>query len=233
MKTQFTLTILAFCLSISATAQTITHKRNIAPFAEISLRVPANLHFVQGDENSVEINASQRTLDKLIVEVNDGKLVLRFSFEDQWINDFKPGPIGITVVSPKMYGLSVLGSGNIYARDFETHTLEVNIAGSGDIHLEGLQCDQLNATITGSGDVLFEGPSTGKQIKVLIAGSGDVKAGKFASEAAHIKIAGSGDCEIAVSQYLDVNIYGSGDVTYEGNPSIKSNIAGSGRVSKK
>lgn len=234
MKTMLSIMILFCCFVYHAKAQEITHQRNTAPFTDISLRVPANLYVQQGNEHTIEIKATQSTLDKLIVEVTENKLVLRFSFEDRWINDFNPGPIDIRVVTPSIYGLSVMGSGNIYAqKSIDTHTLELNIAGSGDIHLEELHCDQTEATITGSGDVVFDGPSSGKQIKILVAGSGDVKASLFEVESAFIKIAGSGDCEVAVSQYLDVNIYGSGDVDYRGDPRVKSNIAGSGRVSKK
>jgi hypothetical protein len=234
MKTFLTILILALCWTNSTMAQETAHKRTTAPFTDISLRVPANLYVVQGDEHSVEIKAAQRTIDKLMVEVTEGKLILRFSFEDRWFNNFTPGPIDIYVVTPTLYALSVQGSGNIYAqKPINTHTLELNIAGSGDIHLAGITCDKVDATITGSGDILFDEPSSGKQIKILIAGSGDVKANHFEAETAYIKIAGSGDSEVTVSQYLDVSIYGSGDVEYHGNPAIHTNIAGSGRISRK
>lgn len=234
MKTILLFIVISALICNLGNAQNRTEKRNTNPFTDVSLRVSANLYIEQGDEHSIEITASERTLDKIIVEVNEGKLIIRFSFEDRWINDFNPGPIDIRVVTKNIYLLSLQGSGNIYVeKPIETHTLELNVSGSGDIKLSGVKCDKIDATITGSGDIVFDGHSAGKQIEILIAGSGDVKASEFEAEAAYIKIAGSGDSEVSASHFLDVSIYGSGNVRYNGDPSIKQQISGSGRVSKK
>lgn len=222
-------------LSINwANAQTRTEKRSTNPFSAVSLRVAADLYIEQGDENSIEITASDETLDKIIVEVNDDKLIIRFSFEDRWISDFKPSKMEIHVVTKTIYELSVQGSGNIYAENpIETHTLDLNIAGSGDIKLAAVKSDKIDATVTGSGDIIFNGESEGREIEILVAGSGDVIASDFAAEVAYIKIAGSGNCEVNASKFLEVNVYGSGDVKYIGEPDIKSSIAGSGRIYQK
>ncbi|MFA9390738.1 MAG: head GIN domain-containing protein [Prolixibacteraceae bacterium] len=234
MKQIFIFILLAVFTTAWANAQNKTEKRSTNPFSEISLRVDAMLYIEQGDEHSITITANDQTLDKIIVEVNDGKLVIRFGFEDRWMSNFKPGKIEIHVVAKNIYNLSVQGSGNIYAeKELESHTLEINIAGSGDIKLNNLKCDKVDATITGSGDIVIEGESKGREIEILIAGSGDVMTSAFEAEVAYVKIAGSGDCEVNASQFLEVNIYGSGDVKYTGAPSIKSQIAGSGSVYQK
>ena len=229
---------LIICISLLglgfAKAETKTEKRNTNPFSEISLRVAANLNVIQGSEHSVEITANERTLDKIIVEINNNKLVIRFSFEDRWMSDFKPGSIEINVVTPDINMLSLQGSGNIYAEDkIETHSLDLNIEGFGDIKLSNVKCDRIEADIAGSGDIILSGKSKIREIEIDIAGSGDVIAYQLETENAYVNIAGSGDCEINVETYLDVKIFGSGDVTYKGNPQINSNVAGSGHVHKK
>lgn len=225
--------ILVSTLGISR-AEERTEKRNTNPFSEVSLRVNADLYIEQGDEQSVQITASDEALNKIIVEVNDDKLIIRFSWEDMLFHDFNPGHMEIRVVTKNIYALTVQGSGTIYAeKPIETHSLELNIAGSGDIKLSQVNCDKIDATVTGSGDIVIDGPSKGREIEILIAGSGDVEAADFESEVAYVKIAGSGDCDVNVSEFLDVNIYGSGDVKYQGEPNIKSKVAGSGRVYKK
>ena len=234
MKQILLLVILSVFTVSWATAETRTEKRNTNPFSEVSLRVSADLYIEQGDEHSIEITANDETLRKIIVEVNDDKLVIRFSWEDLLFKDFKPGHMEIHVVTKNIYGLNVQGSGNIYSeKPIATQSLELNIAGSGDIKMGSIACDKIDATITGSGDIVFEGASKGREIEILIAGSGDVVASDFETETAYIKIAGSGDSEVNASDFLDVSIYGSGDVKYVGQPSIKSHIAGSGRVFQK
>ena len=217
-----------------ATAEERTEKRNTNPFSEVSLRVSADLFIEQGDEYSVQITAKEETLQKIIVEVNDDKLIIRFSWEDILFKDFHPGHMEIHVVTKNIYGLSVQGSGNIYAtKPIETHTLELNIAGSGDIKLTSVNCDKIDASVAGSGDIVFDGESKGREIEINIAGSGDVKAADFKAEAAYVKIAGSGDCEVNSSDFIDISIYGSGDVRYIGEPNVKSKVAGSGRIYQK
>lgn len=234
MKQILLITILSVLSFGWAKAETRTEKRNTNPFSEVSLRVNADLFIEQGDEHSIEITASDEALRKIIVEVDDDKLVIRFSWEDILFKDFKPGHMEIHVVMKNVYGLSVQGSGNIYAENpIETHTLELNIAGSGDIKMGNVHCDKIDADIAGSGDIVFDGDSEGREIEIMIAGSGDVVASDFKAEAAYVKIAGSGDSEVNASEYLDVSIYGSGDVRYVGEPSVKSHVAGSGRIYQK
>ena len=230
--------ILIFCICLFASnsfaSEIETEKRETDPFSEISLRVSANLYIEQGDEHSISISANQKTLDKIIVEINNGKMIVRFSWEDRLFNDFKPGKIDIHVSTKTIKKLSIQGSGNIIAENpFTSRNLHLNISGSGDIKLASFSCERIEANISGSGDIILEGNSSGKEIDITIAGSGDVFASDFEAEAAYVKIAGSGDCEINVSNYLDVAIYGSGDVVYKGEPSLKEKIAGSGRIHRK
>lgn len=234
MKYFLLLTCIIVLSIVTAKAETKTEKREINPFTNISLRVAGNLYLEQGEEHSISITANERTLDKIIIEINNGKLVIKFSIEDRWFNNFRPGPIDIHVVTKDIDLLSIQGSGNIYAeKAIRTHYLNLNIAGSGDIKLSRTKCERVKASISGSGDIILAGKSTGSEIDINIAGSGDVIANQFEAEAGYIRIAGSGNCEVYVTKHLEVSIFGSGDVIYKGDPIIKENIAGSGSTYKR
>jgi hypothetical protein len=220
-------------LAITLNAQVRTEKRNTDPFTEISLRIKADLFYVHGNEHSIEITGDDRTMDKVIAEVDGRKLIIHFSLEDRWLNSFTPEKLKIIVVSPEINGLSVLGSGNIIAeKPIETRNLELTIAGSGDIRLNQISCQYIETNISGSGNLMLSEPSTTKEIKINIAGSGDLFTPNLSSEAAYILIAGSGDCELAVSSYLDAKIFGSGNINYIGEPTLKTTVAGSGKIRK-
>jgi hypothetical protein len=220
-------------LALALAAQERTEKRATNPFSEISLRINADLYYVQGSEHSIEITGDDRTMDKVIVEVDGRKLIVHFSFEDQWLRNFTPSKLKIVVVSPEISGLSVIGSGNIFAeKPLNTANLELTIAGSGDIRLNQIKSDYVSANISGSGDLVISETSTTKEIKVNIAGSGDLITPNLSTDAAYIMIAGSGDCEINVSTLLDAKIFGSGDIRYKGEPTLKTTVAGSGRIRK-
>lgn len=232
---KFLLILLASTMLVNlAKAESRTERREANPFTQLSLRVAANLYIEQGDEHSIEVTANERTLDKLIVEVEQGKMIIRFSLEDRLFADFKAGPIEIHVVTKDIHKLSIQGSGNIYAENLiDTYNLELNISGAGDIKLSKVKAEKIEALIAGSGDIVLSGNSKGRELDIDIAGSGDVVAYQYEAESAYVRIAGSGDCEINVTDFLDVKIVGSGDVLYKGDPSIKSQITGSGKINSR
>lgn len=206
-------------------------KRVLSPFEYISLRISADMQVEQGEKHYIEVSASQTTIDKIIIEVINHKLIIRFSWEDMLFRNFNPGPVHIKVVSPRIEELSLQGSGNIFSdSDIETPRMELNVAGSGDIQLANLNCELLEVNISGSGDVVLSNKKQTRETKENIAGSGDLKAYQFKTEAAFIRIAGSGNCDLYVTDYLNARILGSGSLAYKGEPQIDSNISGSGSI---
>jgi hypothetical protein len=233
MKKVFVLTALIVLFSQLANAHDESEKRELSPFREVSLRISANLYVEQGDHSQIEMIADQETLDKIIVEVIDHKLIIRFSFEDMWFNGFNPGHVTLKIVTPDIESLSVAGSGNIIAeKPIESRVIELFIAGSGDIKIANLKCERIEAEITGSGDIIVSGEEPAREIELKIAGSGNLKANQLKAEYGKIWIAGSGSCDVSVSHLLDAKILGSGDIRYEGTPTINSMISGSGRIHK-
>lgn len=218
-------------IAVSAFAQERTEKRETNPFTQISLRINADLYYIEGKEHSIEISGDSPTINKVLVEVSGQKLIVRFSLEDQWLGGFSNPKLKIKVTSPSVSAFFIQGSGNIIAeKPIETHFFEMNIAGSGNIKMNKLNCDRIECTVSGSGDVMIDEQSAGKDLKVNIAGSGDFKAPLLKVDSAYILIAGSGDCDLSVSNYLDAKIFGSGDIRYRGAPQLNSTITGSGKV---
>jgi hypothetical protein len=226
--------LLIFILSLGLVLKANeTEKRELRPFREVSLRLSANLYIEQGDNYQIEINADGETLDRIIVEVVDHKLIIRFSFEDMFFHGFNPGHITLKVTTPTIDMLSVTGSGNIIAeKPIDTRVIELFIAGSGDIKIADLKCERLEAEINGSGDIIVSGKPA-HEIDFIIAGSGNLLADQLEAEYGKIRIAGSGNCDVNVSNFLEAKIFGSGDIRYSGNPKIDSMVSGSGRIRKR
>lgn len=221
--------ISAFAFGIKA--QTVTDNRKLSYFDEISLRVSADLYVEQGEDARISIETDQETLDKLIVEVVNNKLVIRFSIGDRLFSNFTAGDMKLKLVAPKIDLLSIQGSGSIFTdKPITAEILDLNIAGSGDIKLADVRCDRLEASINGSGDIVVSGQDKIKETKVTIAGSGNYKGYQLISEYVSVKIAGSGDCDVHATELLEVKIMGSGDVTYKGPAAVDASISGSGEI---
>ena len=207
-----------------------SQKREVSAFTEISLRIGANVHLKQGESQSVEVKCSESTLAKLITEVSDRKLVIRYP-NDSWFSKWNPGPVDIYVTMPQIDALVISGSGSIFSEGkIESRILDASISGSGDIKLVNLKAEKVSATLSGSGNIHLFGKQNASELKVAISGSGNVKAIEFPADKVDVKISGSGNCWVNSIKNLVVKLAGSGNVVYRGNPSVDSSIAGSGKV---
>ena len=205
--------------------------RKVDPFNEISLRIGATVHLEQGPQKDIEIVAKPSTLEELITEVKDGKLIIRFPNKKYFWSTFQPGDITIYITTPEIKGLGISGSGDIIADDgIKTKILDMAISGSGNIRLSDLSAERVKSAISGSGDIVVSGKTTAQDLSVSISGSGNFKGLDYSAEDVTVKIAGSGNAGVEATKNLYIRLAGSGNVTYKGNPMIDQSIAGSGSV---
>ena len=222
--------LIAFILTgiqVQAEEQT----RKVDPFTEISLRIGAKVHLEQGAKQNLEIVAKSSTLDEIVTEVKDGKLIIRFPNKDYFWKTFQPGEITIYITTPEINGLGISGSGDIIAEnELKTKILDLGVSGSGNIRLSELSAERVKAAISGSGDIVLAGKTPAQDLSVAISGSGNFKGLDFSAADVSIKIAGSGNVDVEANKNLYVRLAGSGNVTYKGKPMIDQSIAGSGKV---
>jgi hypothetical protein len=232
MKTKLAAAIILFVFILSGVqVRADEQNRKVDPFTEISLRIGAKLHLEQGAKQNLEIVAKASTLDEIITEVKDGKLIIRFPNKDFFWKTFQPGEITIYITTPEINGLGISGSGDIIAEDeIKTKILDLGVSGSGNIKLMELSAERVKAAISGSGDIVLAGKSPAQDLSVAISGSGNLKGMDYSAEDVSVKIAGSGNVDIEAKRNLYVRLAGSGNVNYRGKPMIDQSIAGSGKV---
>jgi hypothetical protein len=232
MKTKLASAIFLFAfiligIKVHADEQT----RKVDSFDEISLRIGANVYLKQGETQSLQIVAKSSTLDEIITEVKDGKLIIRFPNKDFLWKTFQPGTITINITVPEINGLAVSGSGDIIAEgEIKTKALDLAVSGSGNIKLSELSAERVKSAISGSGDIVVAGKTTAQDLSIAISGSGNFKGLDYSSEDVSVKVAGSGNVGIEAKNNLYIRVAGSGNVTYKGRPQIDQSIAGSGSV---
>jgi hypothetical protein len=232
MKTKLvsTLFLFAFFLSVLQ-VKADEQNRKVDPFTEISLRISANVYLEQGPKQNMEIVAKSSTLDEIITEVKDGKLIIRFPNKDFFWKTFQPGEITIHITVPEINGLGISGSGDIIAEgEIKTKSIEMAVSGSGNIKLSELNAERVKSAISGSGDIVVAGKSAAQDLSVTISGSGNFKGLNYSADDVSVKIAGSGNVGIEAIKNLYVRLAGSGNVSYKGKPMIDQSIAGSGSV---
>jgi hypothetical protein len=205
--------------------------RKVDQFNEISLRIGATIHLEQGQKTNLEIVAKPSTLDEIITEVKDGKLIVRFPNKNYLWKTFQPGEITIYITTPDIAGLGISGSGDIIAEnEIKSKSIDLAVSGSGNIKLSELNAERVKTAISGSGDIVLTGKNPAQDLSVVISGSGNLKGLDYSADDVSVKIAGSGNASIGANKNLFIRLAGSGNVTYKGKPLVDQSIAGSGSV---
>lgn len=205
--------------------------RKVDAFTEISLRIGATVHLEQGKDQNLEIVAKTSTLEEIITEVKEGKLIIRFPNKNLFWSSFQPGEITIYITTPEIHALGVTGSGDIIAEDeIKTKELDLAVSGSGNIKLEELSAEQVRNVISGSGNIVLEGNTTAQDLSVAISGSGNFKGINYSAKDVSIKLSGSGNVDVEAIDNLHIRLLGSGNITYKGKPLIDQSTSGSGSV---
>ena len=201
--------------------------RNLPSFNELNLAISADVYLKQGDEQKVEIQASERLLGLIETEVKGDALIIKWTRN----NVHHSENIKIYITMKEVNALRISGSGDITADGLiSTTDLSLKISGSGDIKMSNVKAEKVSAHISGSADISISGGNSLDELDVAISGSGDVKADGIPAKKVSISVSGSGDCKVNAIETLKARLAGSGDIYYKGNALIDGKVAGSGSI---
>jgi hypothetical protein len=234
MKTRLTtafflITLLLTGIRVQADEET----RTVDTFTQISLRMGAKVHLEQGEKQNLEIVAKASTLEQIITEVKEGKLIIRFPNKNLFWNDFQPGEITIYITVPEISDLAVTGSGDIIAEDeIKAKTIDLSVSGSGNINLSALTAERVTNAISGSGNIILAGKTPAQDLSVVISGSGNFKGLDYSADDVSVKVSGSGNAGVEANKNLYIRLVGSGNISYKGKPMVDQSTTGSGSVKR-
>ncbi len=204
---------------------TITEEVRFAGnFNSVDLKLNANVHITQGEDNSIVIAAPENLLEYITTSGRNNRLEIDNS---KCIRN-RGDEIDIYLTMQQISAVKVTGSGKLSMdNDFVGDHINMEVSGSGNIFFAG-DYNSIQSIVTGSGNILL----TGKSMKhdVQISGSGMVNALQMWSENAFVRISGSGNSKINAAEKIDGRISGSGNVYYAGNPAVSISISGSGKL---
>lgn len=177
----------------------------------------------------VVIEGEQEELDRLEVEVDDGRLEIgtkRGSWN--WSRGAR-NELRIRTTVKALKEIVTSGSGDTVVRGLRGERFECKASGSGDIELAGTIGD-LTLELAGSGDIEAT-TLEAREVTVKLAGSGSVDLEGRADRLV-VKIAGSGDVDAGGLSVTDVvaKVLGSGDATVCASGDVSQSTMGSGNV---
>lgn len=239
MKKFLLFAVLAFALVSCMSAQkggrsaSVTRAdRPVGKFKAVRVEGAVDVVYAQGKDCSVSVVAPQSYLSRVMTEVKDGVLVVRFkSGMMDLLRDMDDQAIRVRVTSPDLVAVSVVGSGDFECeRPLDTDRLSLLVRGSGDIDFRSVICDDLTLRVDGSGDIEVD-KADALRADASVRGSGDVKLRLKNTRKTSVELAGSGDVEVDFEQcgVADCLLTGSGDITLSGTLELlNQNVRGSG-----
>ena len=202
----------------------------VAGFDRLRVDGPYTVHVHTGPHPAVSAHGSQRRLERLIVEMRDGTLLIsteRSAFNAGWAAG-EDQPLVIDITVPMLRAAALAGSGDISIDRIRTPAFEASLVGSGDIVISRIDTARLTAAVTGSGTMRLTGHA--ERADAILRGSGDVNAAELSVGRLTVNVSGSGDLSAGPTRQVSGSLVGSGDVSIAGRPACTISIHGSGNV---
>ena len=211
---------------------TISRNYQVSGFDQIEVAGPFDVQIRTGPGTTVSAKGPQKLLEHTIVEVKDGKLVIRPEKRNGWLSGgwHFNGEAQFVVTVPQLRGAAIAGSGDIHVDQVKGDRFDGTVAGSGGLEVGAVDVQSLKLSIAGSGGAKT-GNGRAATASYDIAGSGDIDAKGVQAQTASVSIAGSGNVGAHATNTASVSIMGSGDVEVTGGAKCSVSKAGSGSVS--
>lgn len=172
-------------------------------FDEVSLSGPIDLTVVQGDEQSLVVQAESQLMEVLEYDVRGSELMVGFKDKVKCLKSTK----GVRVIAtvPDLQWISIDGDS------------EIDNEGS-------LQLADLTIECHGEGEVELVG-TVDRQFFV-VDGKMEVENFGMISRETRIEVNGKAEFEVNCTDELYIDVNGKADVAYKGNPRIYQDVNG-------
>ena len=226
--------------------------REVGHFRAVASSLPANVYYVQADQQEVRVETTEELASKVQTTVEDGilslklepgrypKLILRVVVSSPDIEKLSVSGSGNLIQEGPLHAsgslaLKVSGSGDIRTGEIDSQDFTAQCSGSGSIRVGALACDDFGGKISGSGTITM-GRISCDDFEMGVSGSGDFLVDVLTSTGgASVRVSGSGNVrlkEATVDGNMDLKTGGSGDIFIKGScRNVTATTSGSGNIS--
>lgn len=210
----------------------------VQPFSSIELNAAGLIRFTQDSVTKVRLTGPENIVKNIAVEYTDSTLriyQLDNTESHRWIRLFSNTSdlLVINVAAPALDGITITGSGGFEAKKVVSdRVFGIFIGGSGNVDIEHLKAAKLTTSITGSGNVDIESVHT-DALETSISGSGNIDIDATGAKTATFTISGSGNTDASLHSAGDVSvsINGMGNIDISGDArSLTTDCEGLGRI---
>jgi hypothetical protein len=224
--------------------------RPVSGFEQISICCGMQLMLIQGDAESLEVEADDNLLPEIVTEVRAGELVIRYRDSNGQTQYLPSQPVHVQVSAIQINKLTVSGGGSLEAGPLQVDRLAMDLSGGSRARMDTITADNLKVVVSGGGDF-------SAQDMQLTALDMDLSGGSTASvdavQAESLKLGSSGGGEITIagevttqgivlsggSSYqagdldsgtVNIQMSGGGDATLWAKEMLEADLSGGAQV---
>ena len=220
--------------SLRGGGEVVSEQQALPSFNRIVIEGFADVTLVQGNTESVQIEAAPKQLPGVHAQVSGGTLTIAHGGSRSWLSSFFGGGARgarVRITFRSLEAITAAGTVKIRAEALRTDRLKVSAAGTTSLRIDALEANEL--AVTGSGAMKVELAGHVTEQRVSISGAGDYRAAELASQDARVSVSGAGRVIVQVEKTLKVALSGAGSVEYIGNPKVTQQVSGVGRVKRR
>jgi hypothetical protein len=201
--------VLTMALLGAAGAQAAARNFPASRFDRIQSNVPFDVRVHTGAAPSVRAQGPQQALDRLVVEVANGELV-------------------IDVTVPMLNAAMLNGPGDMTIDRVQARSFAGTLHGPGNLTVGALDTGDVTLALDGPGDITMTGRAATAHI--TLRGPGDVRAGGLTVRDATVSLTGPGDITLNATGSVNGSLSGPGDITIRGGARCSISKHGPGDV---
>lgn len=211
--------------------------RDVRDFDQVIFRdesCAARLNIEQGEAEGLGIEARPEPLRRIVTEVRDQKLAIRFGgswrerLGDKLTASLTQSTIVYRLQVRELRSLDLVCAAAVHIPSLRTDRLKIKVSGAGTVVVESLRAEELEIEQWGAGKIEVLG-QVGRQ-SVRLNGIGWYAASDLRAEHTVIRVSGPAHAQVYTSEVLEAIVRGMGVVAYGGNPSVRQRIFGLGSV---
>src|SRR3989338_2876527 len=201
---------------VKGSGNVVSETREIGPFSKLEISGIFDVYILQGDKESVRVEADDNLLEFIRTELSGDKLSL---FSDCNVSIKKSTKMNVYVTVKDLKSINSHGIGDVKAQNaLKGSDLSVENSAVGDLDLQ-LDYQSFDIHYTGVGDVRLT--SKVDKVEIDCTGVGDIDAYELIAHSMELEHSGVGNTKVYANESIHVDFSGVGEVHYKGNPKHK------------
>lgn len=198
---------------VRGSGKVVTETREVSDFDRVEVHGGGDLYLVQGESESLEIEAEDNIMPYLTSRVVNHTLILEY--EDSTRRSFiTTREVKYYLTMQDIHGLEISGGGDIDAREIVTTDLETDTSGGGNLKIATLKADEVNMNTSGGGKMEFELLEI-DTMDFQMSGGGDLFIDEMHGGTLDVQCSGGSDVRILEGKVRDQRIDMSGGGKYD------------------